>query len=62
MPSFSYTAIDQAGKKVSGSVIVRNKTEAYRELESRALTPVVVGAAGEGETAAKGAKGGKPGK
>ena len=62
MPSFSYTAIYQAGKKVSGSVIVRNKTEAYRELESRALTPVVVGAAGEGETAAKGAKGGKPGK
>jgi len=62
MPSFSYTAIDQAGKKVSGSVIVRNKAEAYRELESRALTPVVVGAAGEGETAGAGGKGSKDGK
>lgn len=65
MPSFSYTAIDQAGKKVSGSVVVRNKAEAYRELESRSLTPVVVGAGGEADSSekgGKGAKGGKPGK
>ena len=65
MPSFSYTAIDQAGKKVSGSVVVRNKAEAYRELESRSLTPVVVGAGGEANSSeknGKGAKGGKPGK
>ncbi|NLT69746.1 MAG: type II secretion system F family protein [Verrucomicrobiaceae bacterium] len=57
MPAFSYTAIDQTGKKVSGSVIVRNKTEVYRELESRALIPVVVGDGGAGESAAKGGKG-----
>jgi len=62
MPSFSYTAIDQTGKKVSGSVVVRNKAEAYRELESRALIPVVVGAGGEAETAGKGGKGAKAGK
>lgn len=59
MPSFSYTAIDPTGKKVSGSVLVRNKAEAYRELESRALTPVVVAAGGEAEAAGKGGKGGK---
>ena len=65
MPSFSYTAIDQAGKKVSGSVMVRNKAEAYRELESRALTPVVVDLGAIAHAAAgKGAKGAaeKPGK
>ncbi|MDF1741171.1 MAG: type II secretion system F family protein [Verrucomicrobiales bacterium] len=48
MPAFSYTAIDLSGKKVSGSVTVRNKSEAYRELESKSLTPVLVQ---EGETA-----------
>ena len=46
MPSFSYTAIDPTGNKVSGSVMVRNKAEAYRELESRALIPVVVAPGG----------------
>lgn len=48
MPSFSYTAIDPSGKKVSGSVVVRNKSEVYRELESKSLTPVVIDAGGEG--------------
>ncbi len=52
MPSFSYTAIDPSGKKVSGSVIVRNKAEVYRELESKSLTPVLIDAGGDG--AAKG--------
>jgi len=61
MPSFSYTAIDQAGKKVSGSVMVRNKAEAYRELESRALIPVVVAPGAESGAPAKGGKG-SPGK
>ncbi len=42
MPAFSYTAIDLSGKKVSGSVTVRNTSEAYRELESKSLTPVLV--------------------
>jgi len=54
MPSFSYTAIDPAGKKVSGSVVVRNKTEVYRELESKSLTPVVIDAGSE--ASAKGRK------
>ena len=48
MPSFSYTAIDPSGKKVSGSVVVRNKAEVYRELESKSLTPVLIDAGGEG--------------
>ncbi len=61
MPSFSYTAIDRTGNKVSGSVSVRNKADAYRELESRALTPVLVNPAPEGETGAK-SGGAKPGK
>jgi len=60
MPAFTYTAIDAAGKKVSGSVTVRNKAEAYRELEARALTPVVVDQGADAAPgAAKGAKGGK---
>lgn len=61
MPSFSYTAIDRTGNKVSGSVSVRNKADAYRELESRALTPVLVNPTPEGETGAK-SGGAKPGK
>lgn len=61
MPSFSYTAIDRTGNKVSGSVSVRNKADAYRELESRALTPVLVNPAPEGETGSK-SGGAKPGK
>ncbi len=44
MPSFSYTAIDPAGKQVSGSIVVRNKSEVYRELESKTLTPIRVNA------------------
>lgn len=57
MPAFSYTAIDSAGKKISGSVVVRNKSEAYRELETKALTPIQVSAddvEGKGGKKAKG--------
>ncbi|MBP9223274.1 MAG: type II secretion system F family protein [Verrucomicrobiales bacterium] len=61
MPSFSYTAIDPTGNQVSGSVMVRNKAEAYRELESRALIPVVVAPGAESGAPAKGGKG-SPGK
>lgn len=43
MPSFFYTAIDSSGKQVSGNVLVRNKSEAYRELEAKTLIPVSVG-------------------
>ncbi len=59
MPAFSYTAIDLAGKKVSGSVTVRNKAEAYRELESKSLTPVVVQEGEEGGAKKSGVKPGK---
>ncbi len=59
MPAFSYTAIDLSGKKVSGSVTVRNKAEAYRELESKSLTPVVVHEGDEGGVSKSGSKGGK---
>ncbi|MDF1825104.1 MAG: type II secretion system F family protein [Verrucomicrobiales bacterium] len=47
MPAFFYTAIDHTGKQVSGNVVVRNKTEAYRELEAKTLTPISVGLEGE---------------
>ncbi|MEM1441101.1 MAG: type II secretion system F family protein [Verrucomicrobiota bacterium] len=43
MPSFFFTAIDSSGKQVSGNVLVRNKSEAYRELEAKTLIPVSVG-------------------
>ncbi len=54
MPSFTYTAIDPTGKKVSGSVVVRNKAEVYRELEAKSLTPVVVDQASEAAPAKPG--------
>jgi type II secretory pathway component PulF len=59
MPAFSYTAIDPTGKRVSGSVVVRNKAEVYRELESKSLTPVLVDMAApvEGKTSEAGKAG-----
>jgi type II secretory pathway component PulF len=42
MPAFTYTAVDASGNKVSGLLDCRNKAEAYRELEAKALSPVVV--------------------
>ncbi len=58
MPAFEYTAIDGSGKSVSGSLAVRNKAEAYRALEAKALSPVKVheavgDAAAGGKAAAK---------
>ncbi|MEM9281883.1 MAG: type II secretion system F family protein [Verrucomicrobiota bacterium] len=51
MPAFSYTAINTAGKQISGRVVVRNKAEVYRELESKTLTPVRIEVEGEGAPA-----------
>src|SRR6056297_3312284 len=56
MPAFYYTAIDPSGKQVSGNVIVRNKGEAYRELEARTLIPVSVGLEEDSAGRAAGAK------
>ncbi len=42
MPNFAYTALDASGNTVNGSVNVRTKLEAYRELERNALHPVSV--------------------
>jgi len=42
MPAFAYTALDATGKKVTGDLNVRNKAEVYRELESKALSPVLI--------------------
>jgi len=53
MPAFTYTAIDPTGKKVSGSVLVRNKAEVYRELELKSLTPVVVDLAADAPAVGK---------
>jgi len=64
MPSFAYTAIDASGNRVTGSLSVRNKSEAYRELESRSLAPVKVIDSGQGsggKTAEKAKSGGRSG-
>ena len=42
MPTFAYTALDVAGKQVSGSLAVNSRAEVYRKLESQRLTPVKV--------------------
>lgn len=42
MPNFAYTALDSTGKTVKGSLAVRSKMEAYRELERQSLHPVTV--------------------
>ncbi len=42
MPSFVYTALDSSGQKVTGSLAVGSRAEAFRKLESQALTPVRV--------------------
>ncbi|MCB1061549.1 MAG: type II secretion system F family protein [Verrucomicrobiae bacterium] len=55
MSAFAYTAIDSTGKQVSGNLAVRNKAEAYRQLESKSLIPVSVQPVAE-ESEAKNAK------
>lgn len=42
MAAFVYRAIDAGGKTVNGSLAVRSKAEAYRELEAQALHPITV--------------------
>ncbi|MBK8092443.1 MAG: type II secretion system F family protein [Verrucomicrobiaceae bacterium] len=42
MPSFTYTALTTTGQTVSGTLSVTSKAEAFRKLESQALTPVKV--------------------
>lgn len=42
MPSFSYIALDGAGKQVNGTLSVTTRAEAYRKLEAQQLTPVKV--------------------
>lgn len=53
MPAFAYIAVDSSGTKVSGDLDCRNKAEAYRELEARALAPVTVQAKTDDSAAAK---------
>lgn len=54
MPAFEYTAIDLAGKSVSGNLAVRNKAEVYRALEAKSLSPVrVVESSGDAAGEAK---------
>ncbi len=57
MAAFEYRAIDSGGKTVSGSLAVRSKAEAYRELEGKALLPITVSLVEE--KSAGGIKGGK---
>jgi type II secretory pathway component PulF len=52
MPAFAYTALDAAGKQVTGSLSVSTRAEAYRKLEAQRLVPIKVS---EDEVAAKAA-------
>ncbi|MCP5541886.1 MAG: type II secretion system F family protein [Akkermansiaceae bacterium] len=56
MPAFAYTAIDGTGKRVSGNLAVRNRAEAYRELESKALVPIHLEAVTDDAATAAGTK------
>lgn len=42
MAAFVYRAIDSGGKTVNGSLAVKSKAEAYRELEAKSLHPITV--------------------
>jgi type II secretory pathway component PulF len=42
MPTFAYTALNTSGQTVTGSLAVNSRAEAFRKLESQALTPVKV--------------------
>lgn len=42
MPAFTYTALTTTGQTVTGSVTVGSRAEAFRKIESQALTPVKV--------------------
>lgn len=57
MPAFAYIAVDASGNKVTGDLDCRNKSEAYRTLESKALTPVQVDPVLDESTTAKKKKG-----
>jgi len=60
MPNFAYTALDASGNTVKGSLAVRTKMEAYRELEKQSLHPVSVKEEAEGASSgAKAKKGDK---
>lgn len=48
MPNFEYTAINRAGKRVSGLLAAVSEQAALQELETQRLTPVTVAARGEG--------------
>lgn len=57
MPSFAYSAVNTAGKTISGQVETSTKAEAYRRLQRDGLTPMrvnvlTVGAASAANTAA----------
>ena len=42
MPAFAYTALDSAGKQVSGLLTLPTRAEVYRKLEAQRLTPIKV--------------------
>ncbi len=43
MPSFSYTAINEAGQEISGSVDATDEKAAERTLEGQGLMPLKIG-------------------
>ncbi|MFC5454137.1 type II secretion system F family protein [Prosthecobacter fluviatilis] len=42
MPAFNYTALTATGQTITGSITVGSRAEAFRKIESQALTPVKV--------------------
>jgi type II secretory pathway component PulF len=54
MPSFTYTALTTTGQQSAGKVQAASRAEAYRKLESQALTPVKVAEVVADKTSAKG--------
>lgn len=57
MAQFTFSALDGSGKTIEGTLDVVSKSEVYRQLEDRSLTPIQVSHAGEGRAASQQADG-----
>ncbi len=61
MPTFTYKALDSAGKEALGEIEAKTRGEAFKKLQEQRLRPVRI-EAGEGGKAAGGEKPGEPAK
>jgi general secretion pathway protein F/type IV pilus assembly protein PilC len=53
MPSFSYIALTSAGQQSSGKVQAASRSDVFRQLEAKSLTPIKVSEDASAKTAAK---------